>query len=89
MDTIHFLIVITPTCIECVATYSKPTHARLFASGNGMEFYCRQPTAKIVDKLANIVMNKALELTGTTRGVALARASRQPKKIDSLQRKLL
>jgi len=89
MQTLYFLLVVNPTTTICAWVGSKPTHARLFASGNGMEFYCRQPTAKIVDKLANVVMNKALELTGTTRGITLVRVTRNPKKPSEKQLKLL
>jgi len=89
MPTLYFLLDVNQNITTCRRSKQKPTRARLFASGNGMEFYCRQPTAKIVDKLANIVMNKALELTGTTRGVTLERNARAPKKIDPRQKKLL
>jgi len=84
-----FLLEVAPRMITCTAVAWKPAGTRLFAGGNNMAFYIKGSTAGIVDKLANVVMNKAIELRGTTRGVTLERNARAPKKIDPRQRKIL
>lgn len=84
-----FLLKIEPRVITCEEVDHKPTRARLFAGGAGLQFYVNAPTVGIVDKLANVVMNKAIELNGTTRGVTLERIQRNPAKIPTKQLKLL
>lgn len=84
-----FWLAIMPRLIVCEECERKPPRARLFASGAGMEFYVTSPTVGIVDKLANLVMNKAIEINGTTRGVTLERIQRNSAKIPTKQLKLL
>jgi len=88
-DVRFFLIVIEPFSALCLEFDHKPAKSRLFAGGAGLQFYVRQPTTKIVDKLANIVMNKAIEINGTTRGVTLERYARTSKPVSTKQTKLL
>lgn len=87
-NTRYFLMDVAPTITTCIEFDHKPRKARLFASGAGLEFYVRQPTVKIVDKLANIVMNKTIELTGSTRGVTLVRTAPRENKANPDQRKM-
>lgn len=83
-----FLIVIEPFSAICVEFDHKPAKARLFAGGAGLQFYVRQPTVKIVDKLANIVMNKAIEVNGNTQGITIERYAKTPKPVSTKQAKL-
>jgi len=75
--------------IECVEVEWKPSKSRLFAGGAGLQFYVSAPTAGIVDKLANVVMNKAIEINGTMRGVTLQRRAPRTVKVAPQQLKLL
>lgn len=84
-----FWLAIMPRLIVCEECERKPPRARLFASGAGMEFYVTSPTVGIVDKLANLVMNKAIEINGTTRGITLVRREARATKVSPAQRKLL
>jgi hypothetical protein len=75
--------------IACIEVDHKPSGYKLFAGGAGLQFYVKGSTVKIVDKLANVVMNKAIEVNGTTRGVTLERRCPCQKKVSDKQLKLL
>jgi len=83
-----FELLIKAQSIECHETQARPCKCRLFAYGAGLEFYVNGKTSGIVDKLANVVMNKAIEVNGNTQGVHLYRAAKAAKKPNPNQRKL-
>lgn len=84
-----FELFIRPLSIECTEVESKRCKCRLFASGAGLEFYTKGITSGRVDQLANIVMNKAIEVNGTIKGVTLVRVAKAPFKPNPNQRKLI
>lgn len=84
-----FELFIRPLSIECHEVQARPCKCRLFAQGAGLEFYTRGITSGRVDQLANIVMNKAIEINGTIQGVTLVRAAKAPFKHNPAQRRLI
>lgn len=63
--------------------------ARLIAHGSGMEFYVIGSIDKRVDKVMNVIANKAIEMVGTAKNIHTVRGERAVKAIDPRQLKLL
>lgn len=84
---ITFTLIVAPFNIICEAGRAKG--ARLIARGGGMEFYAIGLVAPVMDRVCNVIVNKEIEVLGSSGKVRMLGTNRNEKTVPERQLKLL